>query len=94
MTTHQKKVVDSAFFTHCSRCRAVLPNVEEYKKIDGKPVCDKCFNEHQKLEKKPQCKNLITKEDRPFCLWLQSFLAKPEQCSKKCEGWKEASESD
>jgi putative DNA primase/helicase len=38
--------IDGAFFNHCSLCRGVLPNVEEHKRIDGKPVCDKCFKEH------------------------------------------------
>jgi Zn ribbon nucleic-acid-binding protein len=41
VTTHQK-----TFFTHCSLCKEVLHDGEEHKKIDGKPVCEKCFNRH------------------------------------------------
>jgi len=96
VTTHQKKAVDNAFFSHCSFCRAVLPNVEEYKKIDGKPVCDKCFKEHQKIQKKPWvCPQLGELEGEPFCKIIQSILAKPEDCKPDCNLLQEeASESD
>jgi hypothetical protein len=29
-----------------------LTNVENHKKIDGKPVCDKCFKEYKENPKK------------------------------------------
>ncbi len=88
VSNSQQKIIENSFFSHCSHCRDVLPDVEEYKKIDGKPVCAKCFKEHQKLRKKPsKCKNLTTKDDRVFCEWLQSFLADPKQCNPDCDGW-------
>lgn len=92
VTTRQKKVVDSAFFSHCSHCRDVLPNVEKHKKIDGKPVCDKCFKKHQKLQKKPsKCKNLTSLEGNPYCNFLKSLLADPKKCDPSCAGWEGSS---
>lgn len=90
VTTHQKNI-ENAFYTHCSLCKNPLPNVEQHKKLDGKPVCDTCFKKHQLPKKKPQCKNLTFKEDQPFCKWIQSFLADPKQCGSDCDGWEAAS---
>jgi len=82
---------NSPLILQCFDCRRTLTEETPYTQYEGKPICFTCFNkiEAQK-KKKSQCKNLTFKEDQPFCEWLQSFLAKPEQCSKKCEGWKEA----
>ena len=49
--------LDSAFYTHCSLCKEILPNVEQHKKIDGKPVCDTCFKKHQLPKKKGEQKH-------------------------------------
>jgi Zn ribbon nucleic-acid-binding protein len=87
VTTQQNSIAESAFYTHCSLCKQKLPNVEQHKKLDGKPVCDTCFKKHKPPKKQPQCKNLTTKEDQPFCTWLQSFLADPKQCNPNCDGW-------
>jgi len=82
VTTPQK-----TFYTHCSFCREILPNQSEHKELDGKPVCDLCFNKIEAQKKKPQCKNLTIKEGQPFCKWLESFLADPKQCGPDCDGW-------
>jgi len=55
---------------------------------------EKFFPEHNKhgknhgvQKKKPQCRNLTTKEGQPFCKWLESFLAEPKQCGPDCNRW-------
>jgi len=41
--SNTQNLIENAFFTHCSLCKSVLPNVEEHKRLDGKPVCDGCY---------------------------------------------------
>jgi len=80
--------IDEAFTTTCFLCHKLLPeDLSGCTYLDGKPVHISCFNKLEAQKKKPQCKHLTTKEDQPFCNWLQSFLADPKQCGSDCEGF-------
>jgi predicted RNA-binding Zn-ribbon protein involved in translation (DUF1610 family) len=57
---------------------------EAQKKIGGS---HSDLVKHDNLDKKHQCRNLTFKENRPFCKWLESFLADPKQCGPDCDGW-------
>jgi P4 family phage/plasmid primase-like protien len=82
--------IEDAFVTHCHLCKEHLPNIEEYKRIDGKPVCDKCFKETKTgREGKKQCRHLQKEDEEYACNWGGSLSGLQDEslCGPDCDGW-------
>ena len=81
------------FVKSCWICQKPIPeDLVDCTYLDGKPVHCSCVRKIEAQEKKQgfQCPEHATVDGRPFCNRIQSFLAKPEECSADCSLLQEA----
>ena len=86
--------VDSCFpsgqFPVCFSCHKPIVQLESLTNIDGRPIHKSCKAEIEAQKRNDwRCPELLALVGRPFCNRIQSFLAKPEDCSADCSLLKE-----